>query len=389
MSIVKKLGIFVVLVGVLVGAWWIMDSRSQEEQVELTLIETVDNTVKEVSVEDFTVEVLAESLTKPWDVVVLPDQTVLFSEDDGQISKVSENGVELVLDIPLVNANGEGGLMGLAADNEFEDSSFVYACYATNSDIRVSRWEWTGEELTNQEDIVTDIPVNRSTFDGRHSGCRPRFGPDNYLWIGTGDVAIGSNPQDRSSLAGKLLRVDRDGNAAPGNPSSEGDNRVYSYGHRNIQGIAFTDDGEPFVGVTTEHGPDVDDEINEIMRGANFGWNPVPGYNERVPMTDKDEFPNAVEALWSSGSPTLAPSGATFMYGEQWGQYDGALLVAMLKTQHIRVFSFDENGNIEGQEEWYKGEYGRIRSVYQSDDGALYVTTDNGDATDVLLKITP
>jgi glucose/arabinose dehydrogenase len=169
----------------------------------------------------------------------------------------------------------------------------------------------------------------------------------------------------------------------------EFDPRIYSYGHRNIQGVAFTRDGQPFLGVSVEHGPAVDDEVNQLTLGGNFGWDPVPGYNESVPMTDKTQFPDAVEAVWSSGSPTLAPSGASFIYGDEWGQYDGVLLVAMLKTQHIRAIAFDQNGNITGEEEWFKEEYGRFRSVFQASDGSVYLTTDNGGGRDVVLRVVP
>ena len=187
------------------------------------------------------------------------------------------------------------------------------------TDNRVVRWEVTAslDGLLNRVDIVTGQP-----WFTNHNGCRPRFGPDGFLYVGTGDAAVGTNPQSGTSLGGKVLRVDRNGAAAPGNsPPAGGDARIFNYGHRNVQGIAFR--ASDSFGVSVEHGPDKDDEVNRIVPG-NFGWDPVPGYNQTVPMTDSTKFPNAVKAIWWSGTPTNAPSGATFLSGPQWKSWNGA-----------------------------------------------------------------
>ena len=151
---------------------------------------------------------------------------------------------------------------------------------------------WTVDEAwtstTRVEDpLVGEIPVNRDS--GRHGGCRLRFEPDGQLLIGTGDNAIGTNPQDLDTLAGKLLRVD----------PQTGEPAIAGFGLRNVQGIARRTDGTMW---TVEHGTGKDDEINRGVVG-NFGWDPIPDYNEGRPMTDLDKFPNAVQAAWSSGTP--------------------------------------------------------------------------------------
>jgi hypothetical protein len=242
-----------------------------------------------------------------------------------------------------VVANGEGGMLGLEVDPAFATNGYVYVCMASGldgaSDVRLVRFTLrtpNGNEVLRRTDIVTGMPYS----SGRHSGCRPRFGPDGYLWVGTGDAAIGSTPQDDSSLGGKVLRVDRDGDAAPDNPGG----RIWiSKGHRNVQGIAFRSrDG---LGVSAEHGPSIDDEVNLLLPG-NFGWDPVPGYNESVPMTDLGKFPDALEAIWSSGSPTLALSGATFIEGNRWGDWDGVLTVATLKATHLHIYFLTSAGEV-------------------------------------------
>jgi glucose/arabinose dehydrogenase len=239
--------------------------------------------------------------------------------------------------------------------------------------------------LTNRTDIVTGAPVNAVGELGRHSGCRPRFDAQARLWVGTGDAAVGTVPQSPTSLGGKVLRINRDGTGVAGNPGGALDPRIFSYGHRNVQGIAFRpSDG---FGVTTEHGPDRADELNALVPG-NFGWNPVPGYNEGVPMTDLAEFPNAVRALWDTGPRTYALAGATFITGSQWHGWNGVLAIALLKDSKLLLLRLDQNGRPVGRGEAINNR-GRLRTPVQGPDGALYITTDNGGNNDVILKVTP
>jgi glucose/arabinose dehydrogenase len=279
---------------------------------------------------------------------------------------------------------GEGGMMGLEVDPDFSNNGHVYVCTTSNAggdnDVRLLRLTLRtpdGGAVLAREDIVTGMPYST----GRHSGCRPRFGPDGLLWVGTGDAAIGTTPQDDTSLGGKVLRVNRDGTAATGNP---GGFRWYSKGHRNIQGMAFRSDG---VGMSAEHGPSIDDEINLLVAG-NFGWDPVPGYKESVPMTDLEKFPDAIPAVWSSGSPTLALAGATFLEGPAWGTWDGALAVATLRAEHLHIYFVDAAGQVTGDERAV-GNQGRIRTPRQGPDELLYITNDGGRGEGKVLRVTP
>ncbi len=341
-------------------------------------------------------EAIVEGLTNPWDIAFTPDGTMLFTERPGLVSVFKDGQPKLVDRIDDVMAKGEGGLLGLAVDPDFATNRFIYTCYNSNQksldDARLVRWKVADDysDLSDRKDIVAGIPANSS---GRHSGCRPRFGPDGYLWVGTGDAAIGENSQDPSGLGGKILRIDRDGNAAPGNVGSGFDARIYSYGHRNTQGLAFdfanSDNTlESIRGFSVEHGPDRDDEINPLFPG-NFGWDPVPGtYNEAVPMTDKTKFPDAITELWKSGSPPKAPSGAVVLSGKQWKDWDGALIVAFLRAKQAGVFVFDKDNKLQSETEVLK-DFGRLRSVAQGPDGNLYISTDNGDAKDKIIRATP
>jgi glucose/arabinose dehydrogenase len=214
------------------------------------------------------------------------------------------------------------------------------------------------------------------------------FGPDGYLWAGTGDNARGDTSIQPKNLGGKILRVDRSGAAAPGNLGGDYDSRIYSYGHRNVQGLAFFPSAKNGVlGLSAEHGPTVDDEVNELRKG-NFGWAPpAQGYDESVPMTDLTRFPDAISAIWSSGNPTQAPAGAAVIKGKQWKGWDGALAVAMLKGQHLKILRLDDKNKVIKEEKTLVDIYGRLRAVVQGPDGALYIGTSNGN--DEILKLSP
>jgi len=335
----------------------------------------------DLEVNDFIV-----GLDKPWDIAWLPNGTVLVTERPGRLN-VYVDGVgaaPFVVAPDDVVPRGEGGMMGLEVDPDFANNGFVYVCTTSNAggdnDVRLLRLTLRtpdGGAVVGREDIVTGMPYST----GRHSGCRPRFGPDGWLWVGTGDAAIGTNPQSDDSLGGKVLRVDRNGAGAAGNA---GGFRWFSNGHRNIQGMAFRSDG---IGISAEHGPSIDDEINLLVPG-NFGWDPVPGYNESVPMTDLEKFPGAVPAVWSSGSPTLALAGATFLEGRAWGNWDGALAVATLRAEHLHIYFVDAEGKVTGDERAIENQ-GRLRTPRQGPDGLLYITNDGGSGDGVVLRVTP
>jgi glucose/arabinose dehydrogenase len=222
---------------------------------------------------------------------------------------------------------------------------------------------------------------------GRHGGCQLRVIPDGSLIVGTGDATTGTNPQNLQSLAGKTLRVNRfNGAGVPGNAVG-GDPRIYTYGHRNVQGLALRGNGQLF---SVEHGTDRDDEVNILQVGRNYGWDPVPGYNESRPMTDFGKFPGAVGAIWSSGFPTIATSGGSFLEGSQWQGWNGALAVSALAGQHLRILFVDTQGDVvdEYVPPELNGRFGRLRGAELGPDGSLYVTTSNG-TNDAILRVSP
>lgn len=340
-----------------------------------------------------TTKVIVSGRSNIWEVAFLPTQEMLFTERKGTLSIVKNGQPATLRTIEDVAAKGEGGLMGLAVDPAFAENRFIYTCYnSTKNDVRVVRWRIAPDaaSLDARTDIVTGIPTNTSGQPGRHSGCRLAFGPDGYLWVGTGDTARGDTSIQPKSLGGKTLRVDRNGGAAPGNVGGQYDPRIFSYGHRNVQGIAFFNaPKQGILGVSVEHGSNVDDEVN-VLRAGNFGWAPKPqGYDETgVPMTDKTRFPDAIDAIWSSGSPTQAPSGATIVHGDKWKAWDGRLMVAVLKAQHLKVLTIDDQLKVTAEQRVFESQFGRIRTAVQGPDGNLYLSTDNS-SNNQIIRVTP
>lgn len=340
-----------------------------------------------------TAERLVDGLQIPWDVSWIGD-LMLFDERAGRLwsKRPGQDPREVALPLPPILRQGEGGLLGLVADPSAAKNGYFYTCMSVASesgeavDVEVWKWRLTSDVTAEKvgSPLVKGIPVGY----GQHNGCRLRFRSSRYLYIGTGDATDGAAPQSLSSLGGKVLRVRSDGYIPKSNPFySRGGNAryVWNYGHRNIQGLAKRPGVSEMWSV--EHGPDRDDEINLVGKGGNYGWNPVPGYNQSVAMTDLKRYPKAIRAKWTSGRPTVATSGATFLSGTKWGSWNGALAVGMLTGQGIQLFTINKDKQVKKLTE-IANTYGRIRTVQQGPDGALYFTTSNG-SNDAIYRLTP
>lgn len=345
---------------------------------------------------------VASGLTIPWDVAQTPDGTLIFDQRSGGLSVRRPNGIvaSLSADFSDLYAIGETGLVGLVLDPGFVTNRRFYTCqgHQAGSDREIQVITWTADADYTAATRVADpllgkIPVN--TANGRHGGCRLRFDTTGALMVSTGDAATGTVPQDLTSLGGKILRINpTTGGPAAGNPRINAANPntrlIWTYGHRNPQGLALRPNGQMF---TVEHGPFRDDEVNRVLRNRNYGWDPHGAggsYDESVPMTDLQKFPNAKPASWTSGPATDATSGATFLVGRQWKSWNGSLVVAQLKGRSLLRLTFNRRGQLTGEEliPEFTGTYGRLRTAQLGRDGSLYLTTSNG-AGDVVLKVTP
>jgi glucose/arabinose dehydrogenase len=313
---------------------------------------TATTTQTPTSVEPKIASTIATGLNVPWDIVFLESGDALVSQrDEGSIVRISTDGKVTKLgdvDGASGGAGGEGGLLGLALAPD--DESTLYAYVSTRSDDRVVRLTLDGNSIGSQKPILTGIAIG-----SRHHGGRLLFDGDGALFVSTGDAGNGPLAQDKNSLNGKVLRITRDGKAAPGNPFG---NRTWSYGHRNIEGLAYDADGRLWA---TEFGDKAFDELNLIERGGNYGWPGVEG------KSNDDDLVNP-KVTW--GTDECSPAGLAITRSSA---FLGAL-------QGECLFAVPLDGKKAGKPKaYFSGDHGRIRSVTTAPDGSLWVTTSNTD----------
>ncbi len=309
--------------------------------------------------EDVEAEIVAGDLNVPWEVVVLDENRFLVTERTGDLLLI-DNGERHVierfdeLDSPLL---GEGGLLGIAVHPEFEENGYLYVYQTVDREsientVRRFELDLEARELHDETVIIDGIPSDRI-----HNGGRVAFGPDGHLYITTGDAADAELAQDTDSLAGKVLRLNADGSVPGSNPF---DSPVYSYGHRNAQGMTWDDEGRLW---STEHGPSARDELNVVEPGANYGWPNI---------TDTETHPGMETPTFSSGRhETWAPAGAAYS--------DGRVFFAGLRGERLY-----EAGIVEDEVVSFVGhfaeDFGRLRAVTVGpEEEYLYLTTSNTD----------
>jgi glucose/arabinose dehydrogenase len=310
------------------------------------------------------IEVVAQDLTVPWEVTFLPGGDMLVTERSGTLKRIGQNEQEF--EIEGVRHVGEGGLLGMALHPDFEENRWLYLYLTTRNASgltnRVERYELANDRLTGREEVIADIPGASN-----HDGGRIAFGPDSLLYITTGDAGQPDLAQDTSSLAGKILRLGDSGDIPAGNPFN---NAVYSYGHRNPQGIAWDGEGRLW---STEHGRSGVrsglDELNLIEAGANYGWPVIEGDETREGMK--------TPIVHSGSRETWAPAGLAY--------HDGSLYFAGLRGQTLYEAQV-VNGSEVNLRAHFRNEYGRLRAVVLGPENQLYVTTSNTDGRGSIQK---
>ena len=338
--------------------------------------------------ESYQVETVAENLEVPWGIAFAPDGRIFVTERVGNL-RVIENGILNPEPIKILDVSGfEGGLLGIALDPNFEENHHIYLYYTYNDFFstynKLSRFTESNNELSD-ELILLDKIVGGSI----HDGGRIKFGPDGMLYVTTGEAGIPDRAQDLNSLGGKILRINPDGTIPDDNPFEN--SPVYSYGHRNPQGL----DWDPVTGklVISEHGPSGErgfahDEVNVIEPGKNYGWPKVVG----------DEIdPRYTNPILHTGDETWAPSGASFYDSNNIPEWENKYFIATLRGNHLRMLDLDiEQNEVISSEALFQGEFGRLRDVSVGPNGNLYILTSNRDGRgspeptdDRILRIIP
>jgi glucose/arabinose dehydrogenase len=308
---------------------------------------------------------LVTGLTTPWGLALLPDGGALVSERDNRTVKLVRDGAATVLTtLDAVEPKGEGGLLGLAFT---PDRDRLLAYYTSDQDNRIVSLSWDGTRLGPPSVILDGIPKA-----GRHNGGRMVVGPDDLLYVGTGDAGDSGLAQDKGSLGGKILRLRLDGRPAAGNPFGSA---VWSFGHRNVQGLAFDPAGRLWA---SEFGDQTWDEINLVSQGANYGWPEAEGDSAQAGFTDP-------KVVWDTSD--ASPSGLAYWQGSLW--------MAALRGERLWEIpvSGDRVGTPRG---WFGERYGRLRTVAVAVDGqSLWLGSSNtdgrgseNDGDDRLMRVT-
>lgn len=299
--------------------------------------------------------IIADKLQIPWSLVFLPDKSILFTERPGRLRLIDSSGKLLPQPVSVISdvkQTGEGGLLGVTIHPKYSDNHFIYLYYTYfgegNKTLnKVVRYVFDGTSLSDSKIIVDKIPGNTN-----HDGGRIKFGPDGYLYVTTGDSLNPSSAQDTSALSGKILRVTDEGAPVKDNPFK---NQIYSFGHRNPEGLVWDDQGKLWA---TEHGNNAGDEINLIEKGRNYGW----------PVIARDQTsPQMINPIMHSGNETWAPSGVAYIKPYL---FFGGLRGMSLYRFNIETKQLDR---------LLQDKYGRIRDVVLGPDGFLYITTSNMD----------
>ncbi|HHV10537.1 MAG TPA: PQQ-dependent sugar dehydrogenase [Clostridiales bacterium] len=315
----------------------------------------------------YDVEIVAMNLNVPWAIDISEDGRLYVTERIGRIWILQDGKFlpePLITFEPPFISQEEGGLMGLVLDPDFLTNHYIYVMYSYIEEGRMYNRVVRLLEQDNKASIdrilIDQIPGGRT-----HNGGRLKIGPDQKLYVTTGDAGTGSLAQDLDSLAGKILRINLDGSIPEDNPFVN--SPVYSYGHRNPQGLAWNSDQVLFA---SEHGQTAHDEINIIIPGGNYGW----------PVVQGDESTNQFitqKPLIQSGNRTWAPAGIVFVSNGIW---DGRLLVACLRAEQLLSMVLNDNNEaVIGLSTWLVNQFGRLREAYQARDGSVYLTTSNRD----------
>lgn len=320
-------------------------------------------------------------LDVPWDIESESDGTIWFTQHAGSIHRFHQDSgkIETVLqNIPDLYWRKSLGLLGIALHPDFQDKPFVFIHYTTQSTLadfseiiesKLVRYRFDGSHLVEPQTLLEHIPGK-----SYHNGSRIAIGPDLKLYLTTGDAGNPPSSLDPKILSGKILRLNLDGSIPADNPIAN--SPVWTLGHRNPQGLAFSTSGKLFA---SEHGPNNDDEVNLIRKGANYGWPRIEGFADRDDEIATNRELQITEPL-RAWTPTIAAAGLDVYESPQIPEWQNALVLASLKGRALRILPLDKKGeNIESGHIYFQKRFGRLRDVHVAPSGDIYFSTSNLD----------
>lgn len=320
------------------------------------------------------VEVLADSLVVPWDLEMDSEEFLWVAEQNGTVSRINlETGEKrqmlVISDVWQVRTSG---LLGMTVHPEFDKNPFVYLNYTAKKDSlitsRLFRYKFENQILV-QPELLLEIEGGTS-----HNGSRLTFGPDGKLYWATGDTHDSTYAQNSEKLNGKILRMNPDGSIPSDNPDPT--SLVWAKGFRNVQGLAFSDKGLLY---TSEHGDAIEDEINLIQAGGNYGWPKIEGKHDLESEITFASEHRTIEPI-RSWTPVIAPAGMTFYGGKAIPEWTNSLLLTTLKGKSLRILKLSEDGkSILDESVLFENHYGRLRDVTVGPKGEIYLSTSNRD----------
>ena len=339
------------------------------------------------------IETIASDLVHPWGMTMLPNGKILITERGGTLKLINPENrkVQKVLGAPRVRANGQGGLLDIAADPDFENNKTVFLTFSDASTrgvtgTAVASAIFTESPRPRLSNIKTIYSMQKKTAGGRHFGSRIVFAKDGTIFITTGDRGDRPRAQDPFDAAGKVLRINKDGSIPQDNPFADGKSalpQIWSLGHRNPQGATLDKNtGQLW---TLSHGARGGDEINTPKAGKNYGW-PIISYGVHYSggKIGKGTSAEGLEQPIYYWDPSIAPSGLDFYSGDLIPEWKGNLFAGALKDQLLSRLEI-KHGKVIHEEQILEGEYGRIRDIRSFADGALWLLTD--DSEGMLLRI--
>jgi len=324
-------------------------------------------------------------LNFPWEILWGKDNHIWMTERNGKISKIDPLNGNTVFSytIPDIFAQGEGGLLGMVQHPDFLNNGQFFVIYNYNKNgvytEKLVRFTFSNNAVTSPVTILDNIPAA-----GIHNGARLVISNETSpkLFISTGDANDISLVQNRNSLAGKILRINLDGSIPSDNPTSG--NPLWTLGHRNPQGLVLANN----ILYSSEHGPNIEDEVNIIEKGRNYGWPSVNGPCNEPGEVSFCNTNNVRIPIWSTGNATLATCGLDFYNADRIPQWKNSLLLVTLKDATLYQLQLSANGQtITGSKQYFRSTWGRLRDVCVSPAGRVYICTSNGGNNDRLVEI--